>query len=205
MPDPTLISFTATGSRILVGRRQRDDICSLLYGDYPTEKGIAFAAVVDVPDKCTGVFEWVQDVIALRKRVGGPKGGPECLTSRGQRVLDSQDPYLAPIPVAPGRYTLTADDSPSQPLPFWEKVDVFDQFRMFLMWTNDDTPKNRVVMGVIEWAWQATAEATGAPGDCHHGKAAWKRTNNGQSAGPWDTSGYPVLSPNLTDLKWQPC
>ena len=204
MADPTLVSFTATGTRVFVGKRN-DRNCALMYGDFPASKGIAFEAVVDVPAGCTGVFEFVQDLVVFRKRTGGPSGGPECLTSNGQRVLDTQDPYLTPVPVAPGRYTLTADDSPSAPLPFFERKDIFDQFRMFLMWTNDDTPGHRVVLGMIDWAWQGTAESTRKPGDCAQGNSAWKRTNNGQSAGSWSTTGYPVLSPNVTDLKWQPC
>jgi hypothetical protein len=203
MADPTIVSFTATGSRVLVAKHQRR-YCALQYGRFPAELGITFTAVVQVPTGTSGVLEFVQDVISLRRRTGGP-AGTECQSTNGQRMLDTTDPYDGPFPVGAGVHTVTTNDSPSTPLPYYEIKQVTEQFRMFLMWTDDTTPRNRVVLGKIQWMWQGKAEATAKPGDCAQGNFAWRRTDNGQGAGNWETGDSPVLTPNVTSLTWQPC
>ena len=210
---PTLVSFTAVRTPIVVEKQQAD--CWMNFGAFPPS-GITFTAVVQLPGaKCSGELEFLQDLNGKfdRNNGRGAQFPHECIETNGVWMLDDSDPYDGPFPVRGiGPHTVTTNDTPGILLDA-ELSRMDFKFRMFLLWRPNGWPRwVRFTVGRLDWWCKGAASTTGVPtSQCFDGVNNFMLTspptNHGSGPGR-PTLEPPVTAPNFLTVKakgWQKC
>jgi hypothetical protein len=226
------VDFSADNAKVLV--HKFDGKCTVQLGDPSGTPGITFKAkvILEKAPGATGKIDWgeldlVQNINFKFRRTTPlhPKPGSglshECCGSAGAWQLDANParPLTRPRRCTIGSNPLQGSDSPGIFLeqdghPF-EAVDAQASFQTFLVWR---VGKTEVVLGRIDWAWEAHAIGANASGGaCQNTTLGWSWALKSGApvvppkAGPAAAAvmgaavGTPVMAPTADPTKWVLC
>jgi hypothetical protein len=239
MPPVTLgnarvksVDFSANNAKVLV--HKFDGKCTVQLGDPSGTPGITFKAkvVLEKAPGATGKIDWgeidlVQNINFHFSRSSPLHPDPqhklshECCDSSGAWQLDANPahPLTKPRNCSIGGNRLQGSDSPGifleQGKHTFEAVDATASFQTFLVWR---VGKTEVVLGRIDWAWEAHAIGIGGPGGtCQSATIndSWALKPGAPvvppKAGPaaaavmGAAAGAPVMAPTADPTKWLLC
>ena len=169
------------------------------------DPGMVFTVAAGLQGGCNGEVEFVQNVQTYREFV--LKDRSRTTLSSSSFMLDTTDPYCSQhFSNSPQVIVDAANDSPSQGVPSLAEpmihtVEVRDDFRMFVLFKPAGQARKALQVGV--WSFVAQLRNTDPrfdEGELKLDSAVSRVTPSIGSA--QNTKAMPVLSPNITDLKW---